>query len=86
MTNSRDLQKEKDSMGETCSSLHIYPSSVVGKALATNPEHTTDVSHKLSGCFTSRVGFFLTVIHAIPSAAQAMTGPRVKLHAKICEF
>lgn len=29
-------------------------SCVFGKALATDPEPTTDVSHKLSGRFTSR--------------------------------
>lgn len=60
-------KKKKDLMGETWSSLHISLCSVVGKALATDPELTTDDSHKLSGCFTSRVGFFLTRIHAVPS-------------------
>lgn len=76
-----DGQREKD-WKETWSSLHISP-SVFGKALATDPEQTTDVSHKLSVCFTSRVGYFLTVICAIPSLSPSMTGPQVKIHANI---
>lgn len=80
------LGKEKRVDGRTRSSRHISLCHVVGKALATNPEQTTDVSHKLSGCFTSRVRFFLTVIHAVSSLSQPMTGPHVKLHAKICKF
>ena len=68
---------------------HVYLSSVVGKALATapsrplmSPTNCKDVLQAGSGFFF----FFLTVIHAVPSRSQSMTGPHVKLPAKICKF
>lgn len=74
----------------TCRDLIQPPhSSDVGKALATDLKQTTDVSHKLSGCFTSRVGFFLTVIHTVPSLSNTpwqglMSNSMPKLQVHIC--
>lgn len=49
----------------------LHRAVMSGKALASDRKQTTDVSHKRSGCFTSRAGFFLTVIHTVPALSRS---------------
>lgn len=79
-----EMDGEKKTWRERLDLASVY--IVVRKTLATDPDQTTDDSHKLSECFTSLVGLFLTMMNAVLSLSQSMRGPHVEAHAKIFRF
>lgn len=67
---------EMDGEKKTRSSLHISsPQWCREKPWPQTPAQTTDVSHKLSGCFTSRVGFFSDRDTCRSSQSQSTRAP-----------
>lgn len=78
--------REKDSMGELDPASTYLTAVLSGKPWPRTQSRPLMSPTNYQDVLQAGSVFFLTVIHAISSLSQPMTGPHVKLYAKICEF